>query len=151
MPYKRSYRRKRRTVRRRRKTIRRRGRRNLQQRQVLAGIRMKYTTVFTPRWAVGSDVASGTISLCGGKGVSQGTYYSITDVNPDAKTGLDMDSYQQASIYGVAVKWFFAEPTTTEASPVQLSLSYSPNELLNPQLDAPRMQAMSTFQTMPCN
>lgn len=112
---------------------------------------MKYTTVFTPRWPQGSDVASGTISLCGGKGVSPGTYYSITDCNPDAKTTLDMDSYQQASIYGVAIKWFFAEPTTVEASPVQLSLSYSPNELLNPNLDAPRMQAMSTFQTMPCN
>lgn len=112
---------------------------------------MKYTTVFTPRWAVGNDVASGTVSLCGGKGVSPGTYYSITDCNPDAKTGLDMDSYQQACIYGVAIKWFFAEPTTVDASPVQLSLSYSPNELLNPQLDSARMQAMSTFQTMPCN
>jgi len=150
MPYKRSYK-KRRTVRRRRKFTRRRGRRNLMQRQITAGIKMKYTTVFTPRWAVGSDVAEGTISLCGGRGVSAGAYYTISNVNPDAKTTLDMDSYQQACIYGVAIKWFFAEPTSVEASPVQLSLSYSPNELLNPQLDAARMQAMSTFQTMPCN
>ncbi len=88
------------------------------QRQVTAGIRMKYTTVFTPRWAVGSDVTSGTVSLCGGRGVSAGQYYTIGSVNPDAKTALDMDSYQQASIYGVAIKWFFAEPTTVEASPV---------------------------------
>ena len=82
-----------RVVRRRRRTKRRRGRRNLMQRQVLAGIRMKYTTVFTPRWAVNSDVASGTISLCGGKGVSAGQYYSITDTNPDAKCTNDMDAY----------------------------------------------------------
>lgn len=77
----------------RRRRYRRRGRRNLMQRQVLAGIRMKYTTVFTPRWAVNSDVASGTISLCGGKGVSAGTYYSLFDCNPDAKATNDMDAY----------------------------------------------------------
>jgi hypothetical protein len=56
-----------------------------------------------------------------------------------------MDAYQQFAIYGVAVKWFFAEPTSVDASPVQLSLAYSPNELLNPKLDSARMQAMSTF------
>ena len=45
MPYTRKYR-KRRTIRKRKRY--RRSKRNLQQRQVLAGIRMKYTTVFTP-------------------------------------------------------------------------------------------------------
>lgn len=115
------------------------------QRQVTAGIRMKYTTVFTPKWGTTDEVASGTISLCGGKGASPGTYYSLTDCNPDSKTSNDMDAYQQFAIYGVAIKWFFAEPTTADASPVQLSLAYSPNELLNPKLDVARMQAMSTF------
>ena len=96
-------------------------------------------------------MASGTISLCGGKGNSPGTYYSAFDINPDGKTAADMQLYQQANIYGVAIKWFFAEPTTTDASPVQISLSYSPNELINPQLPTERMQAQSTYQTMPCN
>lgn len=115
---KRTFRRKR-TIRKRKRAFRRRGsRRNLMQKQVTAGIRMKYTTVFTPKWGTTDEVAQGTISLCGGKGASPGTYYSLTDVNPDSKTSNDMDAYQQFSIYGVAIKWFFAEPTSADASPV---------------------------------
>ncbi len=112
---------------------------------------MKYTTVIVPRWNEASEVAEGTISLCGGKGAASGSYYSFFDVNPDGKTKSDMKSYQQFSIYGVAIKWFFAEPTTLTASPVQLSLVYSPNKLIWPQLPADRLQSLSTFQTMPCN
>ncbi len=121
------------------------------QRQSTAGISMKYTTTFTPIWREGSDVASGTICLVGGRGGSAGDYYTLFDTNPDQKTTADMKLYQQASIYGVAIKWFFAEPTTVEASPCQLALSYSPNELINPQLDTGRFQSQSTYQTMPCN
>lgn len=99
----------------------------MMQKQSTAGISMKYTTTFVPLWPADSDVASGTISLIGGYGASAGTYYSIADTNPDNKTRGDMGLYQQASIYGVAIKWFFAEPTEVEASPVQIALSYSPN------------------------
>jgi len=42
-------------------------------------------------------------------------------------------------------------PTETFASPVQLSLAYSPNKLINPQIDAATIQTLNTFQTMPCN
>lgn len=62
-----------------------------------------------------------------------------------------MKLYQQFCIYGVSVKFFFAEPTSVEASPVQLALSYSPNQIINPALAPERMQAMSSYQTMPCN
>lgn len=112
---------------------------------------MKYTTVFTPRWDSGSSQSSATISLCAGKGSSTGDYISLTDCNPDDKALTDFKTYTQACIYGVSCKWVFAEPTTVDSSPVSLQLSYSPNVLLNPQLDAVKMQSQSTYQIMPCN
>ncbi len=62
-----------------------------------------------------------------------------------------MTLYQQASIYGVGVKFFFAMPTETFATPVQLSLAYSPNKLISSTLPANVIQTLNTFQTMPCN
>jgi len=112
---------------------------------------MKYTTVFVPTWANGGSSASATISLCAAKGPSTGTYYSLADCNPDQKALTDFKKYTQACIYGVSVKWVFAEPTTVDASPVALQMSYSPNVILNPNLDTDKMQSMSTYQVMPTN
>lgn len=90
-----------------------------------AGIRMKYTTVFTPNFNDQQNICQGTICLAGGRGPlanppanSNLGYTTLYDVNPDSKTRLDMKLYQQFCIYGVSVKFFFAEPTTVEVSPV---------------------------------
>lgn len=91
------------------------------------------------------------MSLCAARGNSPGTYYTFYDVNPDSKTTLDMRKYQQACIYGVALKWVFAEPTTIDASPANLQISYSPQVIMNPKLDDAKMQSMSTYQIMPTN
>lgn len=133
---------------RRRRYFKRSSKRNLQQKQVRAGIRMKYTRVFVPRWVANEDVVSGTISLCAGKTTSIGNCYSITDTNPDGKCIVDMGAYQQFNIYGVSIKWIFPGSQDVVSTPVQFSCAYSPNQLLNPLITPEKLQSLSTFQTM---
>lgn len=119
---------------RKKRTFKKRTKRNFMQRAASSGIRMKYTTVFVPTYAATRESVSGTICLAGGKGTSPGDYRTLYDVNPDNKLSVDMDAYQQFSITGVSIKWIFAESITIETTPVQFSLAYSPNELINPAL-----------------
>ncbi len=65
-----------------------------------AGIRMKYTTVFTPNFTAGTTTCQGTVCLAGGRGPlanppagSNLGYTTLFDVNPDSKTRLDMKLY----------------------------------------------------------
>lgn len=64
---------------------------------------------------------------------------------------LDMRAYQFAKITGVAFKMFFPEGTTPEATPVQWSLGYSANQILNPNLGYGPLQTLATFQTSGCS
>lgn len=132
---------------------RRRGsKRNLMQKAESAGVLKKYTKVLTPNWEEGIDNFGFTISLCGGKKPQAlGDVVTIADINPDDQTRSDMGLYQQFCIYGAKVKCFFAEPTTVDASPVQWSCSYSPNQLIKPDLAFDRMQSMASYQTGPCS
>lgn len=49
------------------------------------------------------------------------------------------------------VKAFFAEPTDLDNSPVQWSMGYSPNQIINPLVDPERLQSLASFQTGPCS
>jgi len=78
-----------------------------------AGVRKKYTTVFTPRWDANANDTGSTVSLCGGIVNTSGQQcYGFGAVDPDDQATEDMKLYQQFNIYGCKIKWFFAEPTT---------------------------------------
>jgi len=64
---------------------------------------------------------------------------------------VDMGQYQFFRITGVAFKLFFPEGTTPQSTPVQWSLGYSANNVLNPQLGPGPLQTLATFQTSGCS
>lgn len=64
---------------------------------------------------------------------------------------IDMGQYQFFRITGVAFKLFFPEGTTPESTPVQWSLAYSANKVLNPNLTAAPLQTLATYQTSGCS
>ncbi len=147
------YARKRRSTPRRRKTIRRRrSSMNRMQKAAYSYVKKKYTTVLPIRVGVGQDNSNITISHIGGpNSTNPGATATLFSANPDAMAASDMRLYQFAKITGVAFKLFFPEGTTPEATPVQWSLGYSANNVLNPDLTFGPLQSLATFQTSGCS
>lgn len=63
----------------------------------------------------------------------------------------DMDAYQYFRITGMAFKIFFPEGTTPEATPVQWSMGYSNNLVIDPALPPSRLQTLASYQTSSCS
>lgn len=115
-------------------------------------IKKKYTTVVPISVAVGDDSTNITVSHIGGpNGTNPGQTATLFSANPDGMAASDMRLYQFAKITGVAFKLFFPEGTTPEATPVQWSLGYSANNVLNPDLAFGPLQTLATFQTSGCS
>lgn len=64
---------------------------------------------------------------------------------------LDMEAYQFFKITGVSYKLFWPEGTTPDSTPVQWSLGYSANNVLNPGLGFGPFQTLANFQTSGCS
>ncbi len=146
-----------RTTRRRKSTKRaRRARRpkqmNRMQRTALSYVRKKYTVVLPLIAQEGQNAIAGTISHIGGRnGSNPSDTITLTSANPDNMASEDMSLYQYFKISGVGYKLFFPEGTTPQATPVQWSLAYSANNVLNPALTAGPFQSLATFQTSSCS
>jgi len=63
----------------------------------------------------------------------------------------DMDAYQYFRVTGMAFKIFFPEGTTPAATPVQWSMGYSNNLIINPSLLPERVQTLASYQTSSCS
>jgi len=58
--------------------------------------------------------------------------------------------YQQFKIVGVAVKVFWAQPTTLAITPFQWQTCYSQNQIINPLTTPQTAQTLTNFQTGAC-
>lgn len=149
-----SYARKRRSTPYKRRYIvkRRRPRQNRMQRAAFSVVKKKYTFVTPLRVAPGDDQVSGVISHIGGRNSTNPVdTIQLNQVDPDTMASIDMGQYQFFRITGVAFKLFFPEGTTPESTPVQWSLAYSANKVLNPNLTAAPLQTLATYQTSGCS
>ena len=99
-----------------------------QQRAAMTYIRKKYTAVEVLNVNPASDVYERTISLIGGKNLTNpANTFTLTRTDNDNQLAADMRLYQFFRIRGVAIKLFFPMPTTPDASPVQWVTTYSAN------------------------
>lgn len=62
-----------------------------------------------------------------------------------------MRAYQYFRITGMAFKVFFPEGTTPAATPVQWSMGYSNNLVLNPAIPVGRLQTLASYNTSSCS
>jgi len=133
-----NYARKRRSTPYKRRNIRRRRpKQNRMQRAAFSVVRKKYTFVTPLRVQPGDDSISGVISHIGGRNSTNPVEtIQLNQADPDTMASVDMGQYQFFRITGVAFKLFFPEGTTPESTPVQWSLGYSANNVLNPLLPA---------------
>lgn len=115
-------------------------------------IAKKYTAV-QPLTAVAlSDNTQLTISHFSGKNTTNPIpTVTLFNVDPDGMTTRDMESYQYFRITGMAFKLFFPEGTTPAATPVQWSMGYSNNLVLDPQLPTDRLQTLASYNTSSCS
>ncbi len=63
----------------------------------------------------------------------------------------DMRLYQYFRITGMAFKVFFPEGITPAATPVQWSMGYSNNLVLNPSIPTDRLQTLASYNTSSCS
>lgn len=125
---------------------------NRMQKAAYSYVKKKYTSVIPIVAGVGEEAVTTTISHIGGRNTTDPTNcITLSTADPDGMAQRDMESYQFFKITGVAYKVFFPEGTTPEATPVQWSLAYSANNVLNPGLAFGPMQSMSTYQTSSCS
>ena len=76
---------------------------------------------------------------------------SLKYLDPDAMASTDMRLYQYFRITGLAFKVFFPEGTTPAATPVQWSMGYSNNLVLNPDIPTERLQTLASYNTSSCS
>ncbi len=112
----------------------------------------KYTAVETLDIPAGRDLFQTTISHFGGKNSSvPAATITINNVNPDNMLVNDMAAYQYFRVTGMAFKVFFPEGTTPAATPVQWSMGYSNNLVLNPSIPTDRLQTLASYNTSSCS
>lgn len=144
--------RKRRSTPRRKRIVRRRRTMNRMQRAAYSYVKKKYTTVIPLTAGVGEESVAGTISHIGGRNTTNPSdCVTLARADPDGMLLADMEQYQFFKVTGIAYKIFFPEGTTPAATPVQWSLAYSANNVLNPALTFGPFQSMATFQTSSCS
>lgn len=125
---------------------------NGMQKAAYSYVKKKYTTVIPITVPANFAESSLTISHIGGvNSTNPGNTVTLASANPDQMAAADMRLYQFFKITGVAYKLFFPEGTTPEATPVQWSLGYSANNVLNPGLLFGPLQSLATFQTSGCS
>ena len=136
----------------RKRVTKRRGKSmNRMQKAAYSYVKKKYTVVFPITALAGQAVAEATISHVGGRNnTTPANTVTLTGANPDGMAQIDMDAYQFFKITGVSYKLFFPEGTTPEATPVQWSLGYSSNNVINPNLGFGPFQTLANFQTSSC-
>lgn len=135
------------------KTFRRRGKgMNRMQKAAYSIVKKKYTTVEPIIMDEDEFELAITIShLAGRNATDPASTLTLHDANPDNMALADMKQYQFFRITGVSYKIFFPEGTTPEATPVQWSMAYSANNILNPGLTSGPFQSMATYQTSSCS
>ena len=112
----------------------------------------KYTAVQPLTAPALSDNVQLTISHFTGKNATNPiSTVTINNVDPDDMCTRDMASYQYFRITGMAFKLFFPEGTTPAATPVQWSMGYSNNLVLDPQLPTDRLQTLASYNTSSCS
>ncbi len=112
----------------------------------------KYTSVETLDIPVGRDIFQTTISHFGGKNATNpAATVTLSNVNPDNMLSNDMAAYQYFRITGMAFKVFFPEGTTPAATPVQWSMGYSNNLVINPSIATDRLQTLASYNTSSCS
>lgn len=115
-------------------------------------VRKKYTVIQPLTAAAGTDNVFTTVSHFGGKNSTTPIQtFTLNNADPDGMTTRDMLSYQYFRITGVAIKLFWPEGTTPSATPVQWSMGYSNNLVLNPDLPPERLQTLASYQTSSCS
>lgn len=115
-------------------------------------IAKKYTAVQTLEIPAGSDFFQTTISHFGGRNTTTPlATVTLNQVNPDNMLSNDMRAYQYFRITGMAFKVFFPEGTTPAATPVQWSMGYSNNLILNPAIPVGRLQTLASYNTSSCS
>jgi len=115
-------------------------------------VKKRYTAVIPIEMEAGIDSVSSVISHIGGTNISNpANTLTLTKADPDNMASTDMLAYQFFKITGVAFKLFFPEGTTPEATPVQWSLGYSANKVINPDLQFGPLQTLATYQTSSCS
>jgi len=125
---------------------------NRMQKAAYSYVKKKYTTVLPVTVRAGEDYASVTVSHIGGRNSTRPlSTLAVTSANPDNMATADMDAYQFFKITGVAYKLFFPSGTDPGSTPVQWSLGYSANNVLNPDLGFGPLQTLANFQTSGCS
>jgi len=115
-------------------------------------IAKKYTAVQPLTAPALQDNVQLTISHFTGKNTTNPIItVTINNVDPDGMCTRDMESYQYFRITGMAFKLFFPEGTTPAATPVQWSMGYSNNLVLDPQLPTDRLQTLASYNTSSCS
>ncbi len=101
---------------------------------------------------MGVDFFNQTISHFGGRNSTLPLdTVTLFDINPDGMASSDMRLYQYFRITGMAFKVFFPEGTTPAATPVQWSMGYSNNLVLNPSIPTDRLQTLASYNTSSCS